>query len=211
MNAIGTILCLPQLVEKLKDQSPVHSFYCNLVQKGKRANVTRWITVDTGIVGNITTAVLNRAELVAVVDLLGQSPPPGQVYTYLRMTKGNLLYHCLHYGAAKKRNSYTICYLKDGKLRFGQIQRYVQVKWSCVCDVPLHCCCAYKHLALVRQLQDRWDFCNSLHLNLDNVARCTVTNSFEAIYVSQIQDMCACIEYDNDKFVSRSPNFIEND
>ena len=45
MNTIGTILCFPELVDKLKDQSPVHGVYSILVQKGKRVDVTRWIAV----------------------------------------------------------------------------------------------------------------------------------------------------------------------
>ena len=73
----------------------------------------------------------------------------------------------------------------------------------------MNCNSTYNHLALVKPLQDRWDLCNSLHLNLAKIARCAVS-SLEAIYLSQIQDMCACIEYDNNICVSRCPNFIEH-
>lgn len=209
---------IPELIPLLPEGSAAKSFYKHLVEGRPLPSCREEIANKVYAIGALIKLDLNGETKTLVQDLLG---PINSALKFKRLWKHGTMYHSNDYQSTTKRNSYTVEFLRNGHLEFGEIQYFLKCSQPCKHSCTgITCNCNANHYIAVLQLLD----CNhNIVLSKDEFTNAMVNHvvpvvkrkgAFDVVSVMDIVSMCVSVrikDCPNVSFVCKLPNRIEKD
>ena len=219
-HAVCTRQKIPELIPLLPGGSLAKAYFKHLAQGRALPNCRERIADKIHAIGCMRKFCLTGQAKKVVEDLLG---PVLSAQKFNRLWKRGTMFHSVDYRPNGKRNSYTVEFLMNGHIEFGEVQYFFKCSLSCdnhsMCESS--CQCKKSQHVAVLSLLERAD--HTFNHSKDRFSNATARHiipirkeSGLSVAAAVADILCICVSVNicdasDVAFVCKLPNRFEKD